>query len=196
MMIFNPQKHLTDRAFVLKSVKQTSLLILLLLQMACKPEVTIDNSSLLEEKNELISEIDQLQNKKDSLEMDIIELDSLTYRNEKFHPFLMQFINDSTFSSDRIKWPLKFITEGDIENIGSSKDTQYLDDTSWQSYYSLLSGQDATNTDIYDNFELESRPTNQRVLHKYAIEQCGDIKYYFKGFDEKWKLIKIVHLGP
>jgi len=43
---------------------------------------------------------------------------------------------------------------------------------------------------VYDNFNLEFRPTNERLLHWYGVETGGDVKYYFQGFDGLWYLIK------
>lgn len=143
----------------------------------------------------LQAEVSKLETRKDSLERQIIGLDSLLFDNEDFHPFLMQFVHDSTFTDSRIEWPLLLRTGGPDLNKPLKIDSQHLDRQKWLSYHRLLDGQDVTNTDIYDNFALKGNPTNERVLHKYAVEQCGDIKYYFEGFDGEWRLVRIDHFG-
>ena len=44
---------------------------------------------------------------------------------------------------------------------------------------------------IYDNEEMYFRNTNLRILHWYGIEICGESKYWFRGFESHWYLVKV-----
>ncbi len=137
----------------------------------------------------------QLETKKDSLEKMVIGLDSLLYDNENFNDFLIKFVHDSVFSETRIIRPLLYETRTSPLTDRLIIQAQTLAQERWKPFYRLLKGQDATNTDVYDNFELQGNLTNERVLHKYGLEQCGDIRYFFKGFEGKWKLVKVQQIG-
>lgn len=100
-------------------------------------------------------------------------------------------MNDSAFCKTRIIRPIVYESGLYADSLTVDTVNQRL----WTQYYRLLKGQDATNTDVYDNFQLKGNKTNERVLHKHALEQCGDILYFFQGFDGKWKLVKIQQIG-
>ncbi len=96
-------------------------------------------------------------------------------------------MTDSTFQISRINFPIKHISWK--ENLGGEIDTIRIKKAEWEYdlfYLNIASGR----TQIYDNFELNIRPSNERLLHWYGVETGGDVKYYFEGFNGKWYLIK------
>ena len=102
-------------------------------------------------KDALTKEVDLLELRKDSLEKVVIGLDSLVYDNEDFHEFFMSFVHDSAFSETRIIRPILY--ESGLYADSLTIDT--VSDWLWTDCYRLLKGQDATNTDVYDNFQLK-----------------------------------------
>jgi len=114
------------------------------------------------------------------------------YNNEKFSSFFWSFMTDSTFQLERINFPLEYITWKD--ELGEDIDTIKLTKEHWK-YNSFYINNASERTQIYDNFDLNLRPTNERVIHWYGVETGGDSKYYFSGKNGKWYLIKKEQLG-
>lgn len=108
------------------------------------------------------------------------------FGNEDFNRFFYTFMTDSNFQKNRIKFPLKYNTY----DIDSMKDIKLeIQKSEWE-FNSFYFNSSSERTQIYDNFELNFQPTNQRLLHWYGIETGGDSRYYFEGFEGKWFLIK------
>ncbi len=172
--------------------------ILFLLFVACS-----DNNHDYE--NNLQHQIDSLSAELEKAKIELINaknIDSLAkkenYDNEDFNIFFMRFMTDSVFQKSRIKYPLKYITwstnsYGDVD-LGGEIDTIQITEANWQ-YDPFYFNNASERTQIYDNFELKFRPSNERLLHWYGIETGGDAKYYFNGFEGKWFLIKKEQLG-
>ncbi len=92
------------------------------------------------------------------------------------------------FQKERIIFPIE-IKEEFIEQ-GDSTYTLELENWDVNKYKFHPEG-----FNIYDNEELRLRDSNYRVLNWFGIESCGDLRFYFKGVDEKWFLYKIYHNG-
>jgi hypothetical protein len=117
---------------------------------------------------------------------------------EDFGGFFWQFMTDSSFQKSRIKFPLDRITwrtmlNGDMDVFGDI-DTLHILESNWvyDPFYIHFASE---RTQIYDNYKLMLRPTNERVLHWYGVENGGDAKYFFMSFESKWYLISQEQLG-
>ncbi|MFD0993235.1 DUF4348 domain-containing protein [Tenacibaculum geojense] len=109
-----------------------------------------------------------------------------TYKNEDFNNFFYSFMVDSIFQKNRVKFPLEYRTT----NIDSMKEILIkINKDEWK-YNSFYINSASERTQIYDNYDLKFQPTNERMLHWYGVESGGNSKYYFKGFNGKWFLIK------
>ena len=137
-------------------------------------------------------ELDKAQAEINSVKADYDNGKTKIYSNEKFNSFFWNFMTDSTFQVSRIKFPMKYITWKD--ELGGDIDTIKINKTEWK-YDSFYINTASERTQIYDNFNLNFRPSNERVLHWYGVESGGDIKYYFIGFNGKWYLTKKEQLG-
>ncbi len=150
----------------------------------------IINDKLESENAELLTKIAQLKNSSYK--------NSNFFNNEDFWLFFMKFMEDSTFQISRIKFPLTYITWKKLPNgnldIGGEIDTVKIDRNNWL-YDSFYINQATERTQVYDNFNLQFHPTNERALHWFGVETGGDIKYFFKGFNGKWFLVKKEDLG-
>jgi hypothetical protein len=181
-------------------MKKAYLLILFLIFIAC-----IGNSQEVESK--LQSKIDSLSIELDKVRAELMKqkegsivsvIEKENYQNEDFDSFFWVFMTDSAFQKSRIKFPLKCITwktklNGDAD-LGGEIDTIQISETKWH-YDPFYINFATERTQVYDNFKLKLRPSNERVLHWYGVESGGDAKYFFKGFDGKWYLIEKEQLG-
>jgi len=146
-------------------------------------------------ENKYKAEINEYKNKIDSLtsELNIYKKSNLQfknkhssklikeYENENFNNFFFSFMTDSVFQKDRIIFPLKYHTT----TIDLMKDTIiYIQKKDWvhNSFYINTASE---RTQIYDNFDLNLRRTNKRLLHWYGVETGGNSKYYFEGINGK-----------
>lgn len=127
-----------------------------------------------------------------SLQAELKQHEVKEYANEDFMSFFWNFMSDSTFQANRIKFPIKNITW--LEGPGDSIDTLIIEKSEWK-YESFYINTANERTQIYDNYELKLQATNERVLHWYGVETGGDAKYFFKGFSGKWYLVSMENLG-
>lgn len=169
------------------------LLILSLIIFSCQ---YTNNSKNISQLN---AEVDSLKIKLSNREEELNQLKSSNIENsfkvinnESFDSFFWNFMTDSIFQIQRVQFPLTYITWKD--DIGGEIETIILNKNNWK-YNSFYIDSASERTQVYDNFDLKLRPTNQRVIHWYGVETGGDSKYYFEGFDGKWYLIKQEQLG-
>lgn len=174
----NAQKEIESLELELeKELKQDELKI-----------ASVQLTDSLELKTNIIDNETDLQN------IDPIRTDTLkqSFKNENFHSFFWKFMTDSIFQLDRVKFPMEYITWK--EYIGGEIDTIKIQKTEWE-HDTFYINTASERTQIYDNFNLSFRPSNERLLHWYGVESGGDAKYYFSGYNGKWYLIKKVQLG-
>ncbi|WP_242134106.1 DUF4348 domain-containing protein [Aestuariivivens marinum] len=130
----------------------------------------------------LTTELKKAKVKIKTLKSKLCYSSSKVFNNENFDSFFWKFMTDSTFQISRINFPLKYISWK--ESIGGEIDTIGIKKAEWE--YDLFYLNTASErTQIYDNFELNLRPSNERLLHWYGVETGGDVKYYFEGFNGK-----------
>jgi len=171
-------------------MKNIYFILIILTLFSCnkhanKPDSQIEMKRLKEEIHRLDSINKILQNK-----LDVNRPDNIV--KEDFRRFFMKFMVDSVFQTNRIKFPLPYITWKEFP--GEEIDTILIDKTNWEydSFYFNIANE---RTQIYDNFELRFQPTDERLLHWYGVETGGDAKYFFKGVEGNWFLIKKEQLG-
>jgi len=163
---------------------------LILILVSCKQN---ELSSEFEKRiDSLTTELNNSKEQIESLKSELNDKSEMSLRNEKFDSFFWRFMTDSSFQSSRIKFPLEYITWKD--EIDGEIDSNKIKKSEWE-YDSFYINRASERTQIYDNFNLNLRPTNERVLHSYGVETGGDAKYYFTGFDGKWHLIRKEQLG-
>ena len=103
---------------------------------------------------------------------------------ENFNIFLDKFVADSAFQMSRIKFPVKFVT--------MNFDTYQQVDTviaegKWN--YDPIYLQEEKQSQIYDNFDMRLRDTDERIFSWHGIRNGINIHYYFKRIDGKWYLV-------
>ena len=134
----------------------------------------------------LLVELNRTKNSYLKLKEKIASTSIKNYKNEDFNNFFYSFMTDSTFQKSRIKFPFEYHTT-DIDSMKELK--IIIKETEWEFnpfYFNTAS----ERTQIYDNFELKYQPSNERLLHWYGVESGGDSRYFFKGFNGKWFLVK------
>lgn len=180
----------------MKSPQYISLLMLLF--VAC-------NSGNHRNEIRLQHQLDSLSNELEKVKIELLDAQNTTsakqseeYTNEDFNTFFSKFMSDSVFQKNRIQFPLKYVTwrttPGGEVDLGGAIDTIQIKNSNWK-YDPLYINSASERTQIYDNFELKYRPTNERLLHWYGIESGGDAKYFFQGLGGKWFLTKKEQLG-
>ncbi|MFC0878889.1 DUF4348 domain-containing protein [Saccharicrinis sp. FJH2] len=179
-------------------MKSKYIPILFMLLVAC-------SNGKQDNENKLKHQIDSLSVELEKVKIELLKTnnvnsktENIDFDNEDFDSFFWKFMTDSAFQTSRIKFPLKYITwgktpYGDVD-LGGEIDTIQIIKDKWQydPFYINFANE---RTQIYDNFELKLKPTNERLLHWYGVESGGDSKYFFKGIDGKWYLIKKEQLG-
>ena len=171
-------------------MKNIYFILIILTLFSCskhanKPDCQTEIQDLKEEIHRLDSINKILQN-----ELDVNRSENIV--KEDFRKFFTKFMVDSLFQTDRIKFPLQYITWKEFP--GEDIDTISINKANWE-YDSFYFNTANERTQIYDNFELRFQQTNERLLHWYGVETGGDAKYFFKGFEGKWFLIKKEQLG-
>ncbi|MBC3848003.1 DUF4348 domain-containing protein [Winogradskyella echinorum] len=168
------------------------LITFMCLIISCNKNIETNNSSFNKTIDSLRRELTISNDELKSLKANNDSKIELRYNNENFDAFFWSFMTDSTFQLERIKFPLKYITWED--ELGGEIDTIKLIKPEWK-YNSFYLNTASERTQIYDNFELNLRTTNERLLHWYGVETGGDSKYYFTGKNGKWYLTKWEQLG-
>jgi len=179
-------------------MKKILFLIFLTIIVSCKKDNyenvseykhTID--SLKIELSKSSKEINLLKNEI-KIKSEVRKKSNVKYNNESFDSFFSEFMTDSSFQIQRIKFPLEYITWTD--DIGGEIDTIEINKNEWKHDYFYFNTANE-RTQIYDNFELSLAKTNERLIHWYGIESGGDSKYFFIGEKGKWYLVKKEQLG-
>ncbi|MFB6340293.1 hypothetical protein ACE1ET_01150 [Saccharicrinis sp. FJH62] len=183
---------------ILKKVKPQYIPVLFMLLVACSYVKQGSGHKLKHQIDSLSAELEKAKTELIHTNTIASKPEIICFENEDFDSFFWKFMTDSVFQINRIKFPLKYITwgktpYGDID-VGGDIDTIQIIKAKWQydPFYIKISNE---RTQVYDNFELKFRPTNERLLHWYGIESGGDAKYFFKGFGGKWYLIEKEQLG-
>lgn len=101
---------------------------------------------------------------------------------ENFENFIYEFISDSLFQVDRIKFPLKSSIQTSIEDV----DTTSIEKKGWKMV--RLFGGDEYRPQIYDNFKRELRDTDERLFCWEGIENGIYVEYKFQRFGGLWYL--------
>lgn len=107
---------------------------------------------------------------------------------EDFREFLVHFSSKSDFQVTRIKFPLESISL--TEDMDATK-TNMLNRTDWK-YENIFYGKGCSEIypQVFDNFEMKLKESDERVLAWRGIENGIAIFYYFKLIDGKWFLVK------
>ncbi len=167
-------------------MKNIVILIIIILFYSCDKR---EKAEITNFKNKIDSLTNELNTYKKSNLQFKNKLNSKSikeYNNEDFNRFFFSFMTDSVFQKNRIIFPLKYYTT----DINLMKDTViHIQKKDWihKPFYINSASE---RTQIYDNFDLSLRRTNQRLLHWYGVETGGNSKYYFEGIKGKWFLIK------
>ena len=103
---------------------------------------------------------------------------------ENFNTFLDKFVADSAFQMSRIKFPVKFVTM-DFDTY-QQVDT-VIEKGKWN--YDPIYLQEEKQSQIYDNFDMRLRDTDERIFSWHGIRNGINIHYYFKRIDGKWYLV-------
>ncbi len=179
-------------------MKQIYSIILFLIFISCGNDVQKVESKLKNQIKNLSIELEKATSELKLLKESDKEVPRESCENESFNSFFWDFMTDSVFQKRRIKFPIKYITwktnsNGDID-LGGETDTIQIIESKWKydPFYIEIASE---RTQVYDNFQLKLRPSNERLLHWYGVETGGDAKYYFEGFNGKWFLTAKEQLG-
>jgi hypothetical protein len=167
---------------------QTILLILFLATSCNQPDRDFHSKAM--------DEADSLRFQIGLLQQEIKELKSETGKtseNENFQDFLFKFMTDSIFQVKRTEFPLTYIHWKD-DYPGNQVDTARLTKENWNHQW-LYFNEYSSVPQIYDNFEMELRPTDKRLLHFTGVETGMNAKYFFETTENKWYLTKMENLG-
>lgn len=173
-------------------MKQISIILLFTLFLSCNNINQKKESKYPDQIDKLKKELKISSDKIKSLQAELKQHEVKEYANEDFMSFFWNFMSDSTFQVNRIKFPIKNVTW--LEDPGDAIDTLIIEKSEWK-YESFYINTANERTQIYDNYELKLQATNERVLHWYGVETGGDAKYFFKGFSGKWYLVSMENLG-
>ncbi|WP_178985705.1 DUF4348 domain-containing protein [Winogradskyella helgolandensis] len=173
-------------------MKKSLFLIFVICIFNCESKTTNERTNLNHTIDSLKVELLNANNIINSLKGEANKIIEPKYNNENFDSFFWSFMTDSTFQMNRIKFPLTYITWKD--DLGGPIDTLSFPKNKWK-YNSFYINTASERTQIYDNFDLILRPTNERVIHWYGVETGGDSKYYFEGKNGKWYLVQKEQLG-
>ena len=106
-------------------------------------------------------------------------------KNEEFESFLYKFSSDSVFQINRIKFPLEYVTLN-YDTYEEIKTT--IDKKNWRMDYLFMN--EEKRSQIYDNFSLSFKDTDERVFCWHKVENGINVMYFFKRIEGKWYLIK------
>jgi hypothetical protein len=104
---------------------------------------------------------------------------------ENFDSFLLKFSTDSIFQVSRIKFPLEFKTL-DYDTFKELKKT--INKKDWRMDNIFMNEEKVSQ--IYDNFSLNIKDTDERVFRWVGVENGINVLYFFKRIEGKWYLIK------
>ena len=167
-------------------MKKIVILIIIALCYSCnKKEQEIINGHQ-KKVDSLLVELNKTKNSHLKLKEQIATTSTKNYKNEDFNNFFYTFMTDSIFQKSRIKFPFVYHTT-DIDSMEELK--IIIKETEW-AFNPFYFNTASERTQIYDNFELKYQPSNERLLHWYGVESGGDSRYFFKGFNGKWFLVK------
>lgn len=121
------------------------------------------------------------------------------YSNEHFDQFVRKFSNDSIFQLSRIKFPLDYVTwktlsDGQPDWYGEI-DTMKITANEWRHRDLTIFHSAFLAKEVYDNFDMKLRPTNERVVHIFVYETGVTTKYFLKAIEGKWFLVKVIDLS-
>jgi hypothetical protein len=122
--------------------------------------------------------IKKLVDEKFEIVTEAMETSSQTTK-ENFNSFIYQFIGDSLYQLDRIKFPLRS-RRADSEDYGTIKREN------WKMV--RLFGTEEYKAQLYDNFKGELRDTDERLLTWEGIENGVSVQYKFSRIDGLWYL--------
>jgi len=106
-------------------------------------------------------------------------------KNEEFESFLYKFCSDSVFQICRIKFPLEYVTLN-YDTYEEIKTT--IEKKDWRMDYLFMN--EEKRSQIYDNFSLSLKDTDERVFCWHGVENGINVLYFFKRIQRKWYLIK------
>ena len=169
--------------------KTYKILVILCFVIGCKQNEKESHSKTKNEIDSLRVQIELLQEEIQELKFD----KSFKSDNENFESFLFEFMADSVFQKKRTKFPLTYIHWKDGYH-GDKIDTVKLTKENWEHKWLYMIGFSEV-PQIYDNFEMELRPTDKRLLHFTGVETGTNSKYFFEIKEKKWHLTKMINLG-
>ncbi|MEO0331261.1 MAG: DUF4348 domain-containing protein [Bacteroidota bacterium] len=103
---------------------------------------------------------------------------------EDFNIFLDKFVADSVFQISRIKFPVKFVT---IDYDTYQQVDTVIVKEKWN--YDPIYLREEKQSQIYDNFDMRLRDTNERIFSWHGIKNGINVHYYFKRIDGRWYLV-------
>lgn len=103
---------------------------------------------------------------------------------ENFDSFIEQFISDSAFQLSRIKFPLISTTLINADNY-LTKELQISD---WK--FTPLYRNEKYKSQLYDNFQMKMRNSDERVFCWEGIENGINVQYRFKCIGVRWFLVQ------
>lgn len=109
-------------------------------------------------------------------------------KSEDFREFLVQFSSKNDFQLARIQFPLESIS---LTEDMDATTTKMINRGEWK-YENIFYGKACSEVypQVFDNFAMKLRESDERVLAWRGIENGIAIFYYFKLIDGKWFLIK------
>ncbi len=120
---------------------------------------------------------------------------------EDFDAFFYPFCADTSFQKQRVKFPLYKTTL--LDSVPEKYDTTVFSAKTWKHQSFFIDYGLAYHSQIYDNFDLELKDTDERVFAWHGVESGVQVYYYFKRMNGKWFLIdwknlsaKTAHGGP
>lgn len=166
------------------------LLIILIYSFifSCGPKEFVSNNSNSIDSLSLIIENLRIENEK--LKSDIQEQ---IIETEDFDHFLFKYMTDSAFQLERTIFPIKYVHWKD-NYPGSEIDTTSITKNDWKHKYFYMIGFSYI-PQVYDNFEMNLRPTGKRLLHFTGVETGTNAKYFFESIEDKWYLTEMENLG-
>lgn len=106
---------------------------------------------------------------------------------EDFDAFFYVFCTDTAAQKQRVKFPLRKTT---LLDSGHEKyDTTVFSAKNWKHQSFFVDYGLAYHSQIYDNFDLELRDSDERVFAWHGVESGVQVYYYFKRISGKWFLI-------
>lgn len=142
------------------------------------------------------AEVAQLQSKIDELELELEQCVDGTLRvtmNESFSTYLDEYLTNPQFQAARTKFPVEYIHwENDVPGAAVVLDSVGIEGWPFQQLYMA---DFSYVPQIYDNWEGEMRPSDERLIHLKGIENGMDYKFFFQAIKGSWYLVKVENLG-